>query len=80
MSIEGHTLRDKWEIFREVRKCGYQYIVIAAFSDQQCVDDIFVRELVESGEDMSFLFSFVDFIENSNDGHINMKTVPNNIL
>ena len=32
---------------------------------------------MESGENTSFLFSFEDFMENSNDGHVNMKTVPN---
>ena len=55
--LKGHTVDDKWKIYRVVQHCDYRYIIVSALSEEQTVDDVFVTELVESGEDMSFLFS-----------------------
>ena len=49
--LKGHTLEDKWRIFEEVKKCGYQNIAVAAFSDEERVDDEFVKQLLERGEE-----------------------------
>ena len=53
--VRGHTLEDKWKIFREVKKCGYHYIAVTAFSDVDRVDDVFVKQIVESGQRFSGL-------------------------
>ena len=54
----GHTIDEKWKINEEVKKCGFKYIVVAAFSHMTRVDDIFCQQLVERGEDMTKMFAF----------------------
>ena len=79
--LKGHTLEDKWKIFKEVKKCGYQHVVVAAFSDEDRVDDEFVKQLFEKGEDMTKLYAFCDFIDDvTEDGIINDETVPVTLL
>ena len=72
----GHTLQDKWNIFTHVKKCGFQHIVVATFSEAGRVDDVFVRELIERGEDISGFYAFVNFIETIDNGIIDTQTVP----
>ena len=79
--IKGHTLADKWKIFKEVKKCGFQNIAVAAFSDEERVDDEFVKQLFEKGEDMTKLHAFCNFIGGVNeDGTIIAETVPTTLL
>ena len=54
----GHTIDEKWKIYEEVKKCGFEYIVVAAFSHMTRVDDIFCEQLAERGEDMTKMFAF----------------------
>lgn len=56
--LKGHTLESKWEIYNEVKKCGFKNIIVASFSHMTRVDDIFITELVEKGEDRNGLFAF----------------------
>ena len=72
----GHTLQDKWNIFTHVKKCGFQHIVVATFSEAGRVDDVFVRELIERGEDISGFYAFVNFVETIDNGIIDTQTVP----
>ena len=74
--LKGHTVDDKWKIYRVVQNCNYRYIIVSALSDEQTVDDVFVTELVKNGEDMSFLFSLVEFIEDNNEGTIDTDNIP----
>jgi len=30
--LRGHTLENKWKIYNEVQKCGFKFIIVAAFS------------------------------------------------
>ena len=79
--LKGHTLEDKWEIFKEVKKCGYKDIVVAAISDEDQVDDAFVKELFEREEDMTKLYAFCNLIDDINeDGTIITETVPTTLL
>ena len=79
--LKGHTLEDKWKVFKEVKKCGYQNIVVAAFSDEERVDDEFVKQLFEKGEDMTKLHAFCDFIGGVNeDGTIIAETISTTLL
>ena len=72
----GHTLEDKWNIFTHVKKCGFKHIAVATLSEAGRVDDVFVRELIERGEDVSSFYAFVNFIENIDNGIIDTETVP----
>ena len=56
--LKGHTLESKWEIYNEVKKCGFNNIIVASFSSMKGVDDIFIKELVDRGEDRHGLFAF----------------------
>ena len=74
--LRGHTLENKWKIYNEVQKCGFKFIIVAAFSHMTRVDDTFLRQLVARGEDISNLFAFTEVIEAVNDGIPDTKTTP----
>ena len=61
--LRGHTLESKWEIFNEVKKVGYKNYIVASFSHMTRVDDVFIKQLVDSGEDRSGLFAFSEITE-----------------
>ena len=56
--LRGHTLESKWEVYNEVKKCGFKNMIVASFSHMTRVDDIFVKQLVERGEDRNGLYGF----------------------
>ena len=56
--LRGHTLDSKMKIFNEVKKCGFKYVIVAAFSHMTRVDDNFVMQLYEQKYDMSNFFCF----------------------
>ena len=74
--LRGHTLENKWKIYEEVRKCGFNNIVVAAFAHMTRVDDHFVQQLVESGEDRSTLFAFTEATAGVKNGVMDTKTLP----
>ena len=61
--LRGHTLEDKWKLYREVQKCGFQNKIVAAFSEMTRVDDKFVRQLISRGEDPKGMFAFTEVTE-----------------
>jgi len=74
--LRGHTLDNKWKIYNEVKKCGFKFIIVAAFSHMTRVDDTFIRQIVARGEDVDNLFAFTEVIETVNDGIPDTKTIP----
>ena len=56
--IRSHTLKNKIDIFNEVKKCGMKDIIVASFAHMTRVDDDFVEYLRATGEDFSRLYSF----------------------
>ena len=74
--LRGHTLENKWKIYNEVKKCGFKFIIVAAFSHLTRVDDTFIEQLVAKGEDISNLFAFTEIIESSKDGIPDTKSTP----
>lgn len=64
----GHTLEDKKQLFRLVRKFGFQDIAISTFADHPTVDVQFVRHLKAQHVDMDGLFSFCSPAETGADG------------
>ena len=60
--LHGHTLENKIAIFEEVKRCGFNHIIIASFAQMTRVDDHFLEALVKRGEDMSRLYAFTDLV------------------
>jgi hypothetical protein len=56
--IRAHTLENKWAILEEVKKCGYENIIVGSFSHVPRVDDKFVSQLSQKEPDMSKFFAF----------------------
>jgi len=74
--LRGHTLENKWAIFNESKKCGFKNKIVASFSHMTRVDDIFIKQLIESGEDPEGLFAFSEITDGSKDGVPDTETVP----
>ena len=60
--LRGHTIENKFNIYEEVKKCGFKHIIVAAFAHMTRVDDFFLEELGKRNEDMSTLYSFSDLV------------------
>ncbi|XP_052271762.1 uncharacterized protein LOC127872468 [Dreissena polymorpha] len=56
--LRGHTIKDKWEIFNEITKCGFRNRIAASYHHQRRVDDEFVKELLAKGDDPDGLWAF----------------------
>ena len=78
--LRGHTLENKRKIYDEVRKCGFQFKIVAAYSHMPRVDDSLVAEIVraceEGKEDLGNLFAFSEFFESVSQGIPDTKTIP----
>ena len=75
--LRGHTLENKWKIYNEVKRCGMKHIIVAAFSHMTRVDDEFIRQLSERGEDFSTLYAFSEITDSINkDGVLHKKPIP----
>ncbi|XP_022787191.1 uncharacterized protein LOC111327305 [Stylophora pistillata] len=78
--LRSHTLENKRKIFEEVRKCGFQYKIVAAYSHMPRVDDTWVEEIVsnckEGKEDLHNLFAFSEDIDSVSQGIPDIKTIP----
>lgn len=74
--LRGHTLENKWKIYNEVKKCGFKFIIVAAFSHMTRVDDTFIEQIVAKGEDVSNLFAFTEVTESIKDGIPDTKSTP----
>ena len=74
--LRGHTLKNKWKIYNEVKKCGFKFIIVAAFSHMTRVDDTFIEQIVAKGEDVNSLFAFTEVIESVKNGIPDTKSVP----
>ena len=73
----GHTFEDKLQIYEEVKKCGFEHKIVAAFSQRPRVEDLFTKHLVESGEDLSKLYAFTDAFEKfTSDALPDMEDIP----
>ena len=74
--LRGHTLDSKMKIFNEVKKCGFKYVIVAAFSHMTRVDDNFVMQLYEQKYDMSNFFCFSEAFVKSKEGFIDTDKIP----
>ena len=63
----GHTLEDKRELLRLAREFGFTDIAIAAYFDYENVDEVFARELKESGDSMDGFFCNLSLVQTEAD-------------
>ena len=61
--LRGHTLESKWELYNEVKKCGFTNMIVSSFSHMTRVDDVFCKQLVDRGESREGLFGFSEVTE-----------------
>ena len=60
--LRGHTLENKLNIYEEVKKCGFENIIVASLGHTASIDDFFLEELVKRNEDMSKFYAFSDLV------------------
>ena len=74
--LRGHTVENKLKIYEEVKKCGFKHIVVASFSHMTRVDDVFVKHLMDRGEDLDTMYSFSEVTESIKEGVPDIETIP----
>ncbi|XP_064402397.1 uncharacterized protein LOC135348149 [Halichondria panicea] len=74
--LHGLTIENKWKIYNEVKRCGFKNIIVASVSHMTRVDDTFIKQLMENGEDPSTLYAFSEVIEGISKGMIDRETIP----
>ena len=74
--LRSHTLENKLQIYEAVKKCGYEHIIVASFAHMKRVDDEFVQNLKDRGDDFSNLYSFSEVTEGVKNGRYDTEKVP----
>lgn len=74
--LKGHTLEAKWQVYDEVKKCGFKHTIVAAFNHMTRVDDVFVDQLFERGEDRDGLWAFSEVTEGMKNKVPDFENVP----
>lgn len=67
-SIQAHTIQNKRAIYDEIKKVGFKHFFVESFSTQTRIGDMFLEELIKSGEDLSDAFAFSELWEVVKDG------------
>ena len=60
-------MENKMKIYNKISECGFQFKIVAAFSHMTGVDDEFVKEIIDKGEDVNNLFAFTEAFSNPHD-------------
>ena len=75
--IRSHTLQNKIDIFKQIKRCGLKHIIVATFSHLTRVDDDFAAHLQSIGEDFTNLYSFSEVTEGlQKNGRYDTESVP----
>ncbi|XP_028397493.1 uncharacterized protein LOC114521305 [Dendronephthya gigantea] len=76
--LRGHTIENKWKIYEEIKRVGFNHFIVTSFSHMTRVGDTFIRQLAEKGEDFSTFYAFTEFIESvdSRTRIPDTKTIP----
>ena len=62
-----HTLQDKINIFKEIKRIEIKDMMVASFSHHHQVDDDFVQYLKDTKEDFTNFFAFSEIVNGIND-------------
>ncbi|KAK3729213.1 hypothetical protein QZH41_012262, partial [Actinostola sp. cb2023] len=75
--LRGHTIENKWQIYNEIKKIGFQHIIVASFSHMTRLGDTFIQQLQEKGEDFNKFYAFSEFLESIDKNRVpDSKTIP----
>jgi len=74
--LRGHTLEDKMEIYEEVKKSKFDYIIVESFHHITRLGDLFLEKLKTKGEDMSTMFAFSELIESIDKNKVPEDKIP----
>ena len=74
--LRSHTLQNKIDILKQVKKCGIKDIIVASFANMTRVDDDFVQYLKDQGEDFDNFYSFSEVSEGIKNGTYDTETIP----
>ncbi len=74
--LRGHTIENKWKIYNEVKKLGFKNTIVASFSHMTRVDDIFIQQLCDRGEDRDGLYAFSEITEGAKNKVPDSESVP----
>ena len=72
----NHTLEEKMAILEEVKKSGFEHVIVASFADMTTIKDEFLETLSKRGENTNTIFSFSDLVSCATDGTPDTKTIP----
>ena len=78
--LRGHTIENKIKIYQETKKCGFEFVIVAAFNHMTRVGDTFCQWLVDNNENRSKMFSFSEVYEEVKNGRLNFEKVPVSLL
>ncbi|XP_071955862.1 uncharacterized protein [Antedon mediterranea] len=62
-TLKAHTIENKRAIYEEIKKCGFKYFIVESFNHQTRIGDLFLKELIAQGEDLSKAFAFSELWE-----------------
>ena len=74
--LHSHTLQNKLDIYRQVKRANIKDVIIASFSHMTQVDDDFVQYLKDHDEDFTHFYSFSEITEGVKDGRCDTETIP----
>ena len=74
--LRSHTLQNKIDIFKQVKRCGLKHVIVATFAHMTRVDDDFCQYLKDNGEDFSDLYSFSEITEGLTNGSYDTERMP----
>ena len=75
-AYRGSTIEDKWKLYRQAKRCGMKHLIVAAFTHMKLVDDDFIIQLRDKGEDFSTLYAFSEVSERIENGRLDSETIP----
>ncbi|XP_048588501.1 uncharacterized protein LOC5506209 [Nematostella vectensis] len=68
--LRGHTIDNKWAIYDQVKKIGFEHMIVASFNHMTRLGDTFIKQLHERGEDMTLKYAFTEFLEKIDENRV----------
>merc|ERR1712048_308197 len=74
--LRGHTLKNKRTIYEQVKKVGFNEVIVESFNHQNRLGEPFIRELVKIGEDMSNKWAFTELFDKTDADKVPINEIP----
>lgn len=62
-NTRGHSIENRWNIYNEVKKCGFKHIAVASFKHMTRTGEQFLKELKDKEGDLSNHWAFVELVD-----------------